>query len=161
MTLACFLWRLRARQAFLHVTHLCTHTKGMWNVNTDDTNEDVLNLYQCSHGNPHKWVQKKYRSDLTESHKYTNLPCPKITSMGLWRHEYLLDFWRRRVCICAGVFVVKCDATLLVCSGSFHHSLVLTSTAEPWGTFTTDLASHFQCCSGRPLLSVSAVPSSF
>lgn len=62
MTLICFLWRLRARQAFLHVTHMCTHTTRMWNVNTDDTNEDVLNLYHCSHGNPHKWVQKNIKN---------------------------------------------------------------------------------------------------
>lgn len=53
------------------------------------------------------------------------------------------------------------DAILPACSGSFRHSLVLTSTVEPRGTFTTDLASHFQCSNGRPLVSVSTVPSSF
>lgn len=57
--------------------------------------------------------------------------------------------------------VTRGDAATAVCSGWFGGSLALTSTAEPWGTFTTDLASHFQCCSGRPLRSVSAVPSSF
>lgn len=57
--------------------------------------------------------------------------------------------------------VTQRDAATAVCSGWFGGSLALTSTAEPWGTFTTDLASHFQCCSGRPLRSVSAVPSSF
>lgn len=65
------------------------------------------------------------------------------------------------VCVRACVFAVKCDAILPACSGSFRHSLALTSTAEPRGTFTTDLASHFQCSNGRPLLSVSTVPSSF
>lgn len=57
--------------------------------------------------------------------------------------------------------VTQRDAATAVCSGWFGGSLALTSTAEPWATFTTDLASHFQCCSGRPLRSVSAVPSSF
>lgn len=53
-----------------------------------------------------------------------------------------------------------CAVILLACPGSFCHSLVLTSTAEPSGTITTDLASHFQRRNGRPLLSVRAVPSS-
>lgn len=53
-----------------------------------------------------------------------------------------------------------CALILLACPGSFCHSLVLTSTAEPSGAITTDLASHFQCRDGRPLLSVRAVPSS-
>lgn len=57
--------------------------------------------------------------------------------------------------------VCVCDAVLPSGSRTFHHSLVLTSTAEPRGTFTTDLASHFQCSNGRPLLSVSTAPSSF
>lgn len=53
-----------------------------------------------------------------------------------------------------------CVVILLACPGSFRHSLVLTSTAEPSGTITTDLASHFQRRNDRPLLSVRAVPSS-
>lgn len=64
-------------------------------------------------------------------------------------------------CVRLSVFMFECDAILPACSGSFRHSLVLTSTAEPRGTFTTDLASHFQCSDGRPLVSVSTVPSSF
>jgi len=47
-----------------------------------------------------------------------------------------------------------CDAILPGSSRSFHHSLVLTSTVEPRGNFTTDLASHSQGSNGRPLLSV-------
>lgn len=53
-----------------------------------------------------------------------------------------------------------CVVIPLACPGSFCPSLVLTSTAEPSGTITTDLASHFQRRDGRPLLSVRALPSS-
>lgn len=53
-----------------------------------------------------------------------------------------------------------CVVIPLACPGSFCPSLVLTSTAKPSGTITTDLASHFQRRDGRPLLSVRALPSS-
>lgn len=75
------------------------------------------------------------------------------------RRLYSWQSWKRRVFLsgtgCTSHAGVR-DAALPGCSGP-----ALTPAVEPRGTFTTDLASGFQRGDGRPLRSVSTVPSSF